>query len=495
MRNRFWLELRLVLRRAVRLVTFRRVASHPAPTRPRTLLALFAVLLALSVGLDVLTAGTDYLEFNEYGLAEVLASWGAILLGLMLAAGRAATPRFSRAISDIASIWCLVAAIHIVMFLVNLAVDLGNSALVSWGWWGLGWGIFAYALIALWRAGKSLWSGQLRFPGFRLAAISLLPLLLVPSQPIVYGAGTDWSRMDVFHLSREAYAYLNPSAEQEYSGDYESEPSLLEDTLYRQAGLLSGTLGAIMPSDDAKPEYFFLAAAPNGWQDVFASEVTKAREIFDERFGTRGHSAVLITSSETRETVPLANTKNIEVALQEIGKLMDRDNDVLVLYITSHGSVGRVSVYLEGHALNQITPDNLAKALDDARIKNRVLIISACHSGSFIPRLENPDTLIMTAARSDRTSFGCANGREWTYFGDALFNNALREEKDLVKAFEKARALIEKWEFWRVLLLQGRSEPQISVGAEIVKVFARMPGFEPQRAAAVIDELRPANEP
>lgn len=494
MRNRFWLELRLVLRRAVRLVTFRRVASHPAPTKPRTLLAVFAVFVTLSVALDILAAGTDYLEFNEYGLADVLASWGAILLGLMVAAGRAATPRFSRAVSDIASIWCLVVVIHIVMFTVHLAAGLGNSAYASWGWWALAWAVFAYALVAMWRAGRSLWSGQLRFPGLRLAAISLLPLLLVPEQPIVYGARTEWSRTDVFYLSRKAYAYVYPSEEQYYAGDYEAEPSLLEDTLYRQAGLLTGTLGAIMPSDDTKPEYFFLAAAPNGWQDVFASEVTKAKQIFDERFGTRGHSAVLITSIETRETVPLANTKNIEVALQEIGKLMDRDNDVLVLYITSHGSVGKVSVYLEGHALNQITPDSLARALDDARIKNRVLIISACHSGSFIPRLENPDTLIMTAARTDRTSFGCANGREWTYFGDALFNNALREEKDFVKAFDKARVLIEKWEFWRVLLLQGRSEPQISVGAEIVKVLARMPGAEDQRAAAVIDELRPVAE-
>ena len=101
----------------------------------------------------------------------------------------------------------------------------------------------------------------------------------------------------------------------------------------------------------------------------------------------------------------------------------------------------------------------------------------------------------MTAARTDRTSFGCANGREWTYFGDALFNNALREEKDFVKAFDKAKTLIEKWEFWRVLLLQGRSEPQISVGSEIVKVLARMSSAEDQRAEAVINELRPAASP
>lgn len=48
----------------------------------------------------------------------------------------------------------------------------------------------------------------------------------------------------------------------------------------------------------------------------------------------------------------------------------------------------------------------------------------------------------MTAARAGRTSFGCGNGREWTYFGDALFNHALREETDFIKAFDKANGLM-----------------------------------------------------
>lgn len=215
--------------------------------------------------------------------------------------------------------------------------------------------------------------------------------------------------------------------------------------------------------------------------------MNSAKELFDTRFGTRGHSAVLINSFETLETVPLANTKNIAVALQEIGRLMNRDKDVLVLFITSHGADGWVSVHLSGYPLNQITPDSLAAALDNASIKNRVLIISACHSGSFIPRLEDPNTLIMTAARADRTSFGCANGRKWTYFGDALFNHALREETSFIKAFDKAKALIETWEFWRTLLLQKRSEPQIAVGSEIVEVLAAFEtAAEDQRAEAVI---------
>ena len=97
----------------------------------------------------------------------------------------------------------------------------------------------------------------------------------------------------------------------------------------------------------------------------------------------------------------------------------------------------------------------------------------------------------MAAARADRTSFGCTNGAAWTYFGDALFNNALRHQTDFVKAFDEAKALIEAWEFWRVIMMQKRSEPQISVGSNIVKVLARLhPEDGEQRADALFDELR-----
>ncbi len=193
---------------------------------------------------------------------------------------------------------------------------------------------------------------------------------------------------------------------------------------------------------------------------------------------------MLINSPATLDTVPLASITNIGVALRKIGKAMDREHYVLVLFITSHGAKGTVSVDILGYPLNQITPENLAEALDNARIKNRVLIISACHSGSFIPPLQGPNTLIMAAA-ADRTSFGCANGRDWTYFGDAFFNHALREETSFIRAFAKADVLIKSWEFWH--FFRKPSQPQISVGSDIAKVLEAINGeAQNQRAEAAI---------
>jgi len=81
------------------------------------------------------------------------------------------------------------------------------------------------------------------------------------------------------------------------------------------------------------------------------------------------------------------------------------------------------------------------------------VVISACYSGVFVPRLANPDVLVITAADANHPSFGCQDKAKWTYFGDAFFNVALRRAKSLKEAFAVARALVRKRE------LRERFEP------------------------------------
>jgi hypothetical protein len=69
---------------------------------------------------------------------------------------------------------------------------------------------------------------------------------------------------------------------------------------------------------------------------------------------------------------------------------------------------------------------NLANMLARTGMRHKVVVISACYSGIFIPRLANPDILVITAADADHPSFGCQDKAKWTYFGDAFFNVALR---------------------------------------------------------------------
>jgi hypothetical protein len=152
--------------------------------------------------------------------------------------------------------------------------------------------------------------------------------------------------------------------------------------------------------------------------------------------------------------------------LQHLGRIMDRDRDTLFLFLTSHGEQGLLAVEMPGLELEHLTPATLKRMLDRSGIRNRVVVISACHSGSFIPALADARTLVIAAARADRASFGCADKRRWTYFGDAFFNRALRSETSFTKAFDRAKALVERWEKRERLV---PSLPQMMGGEALIK--------------------------
>jgi hypothetical protein len=148
---------------------------------------------------------------------------------------------------------------------------------------------------------------------------------------------------------------------------------------------------------------------------------------------------------------------------------MDPDKDVLVVVLTSHGSPEGLAV-VAGNFSRTLTPPDLRSMLDASGAKYRVVIISACYSGVFVPALADPRTLVITAAAADRSSFGCEDRAKWTYFGDAFFNRALRLAPDLGSGFDVARRLVTARE-----QREGfePSNPQIAGGAEVLALLAR----------------------
>jgi Peptidase C13 family len=97
-------------------------------------------------------------------------------------------------------------------------------------------------------------------------------------------------------------------------------------------------------------------------------------------------------------------------------------------------------------------------------VRHRIVIISACYSGVFLGPLANDDSLVITAADSEHSSFGCQDKVKWTYFGDAFFNTALRHTADLRQAFAEARAIVRQRELHYHLV---PSNPQIAGGKNI----------------------------
>ena len=232
-----------------------------------------------------------------------------------------------------------------------------------------------------------------------------------------------------------------------------------------QPASVEQALSELQPSADGTPQLYFVGFAGYGPEAVFKREVVAVRKLFNEKFGTAGRSVALINHRSTVDEFPLASAQNLERALQHVGRIMDPDRDTLFLFLTSHGEQALLAVVMPGMQLQHLTPAMLKVMLDRSGIKNRVIVISACHSGRFIPVLASPTTLVIAAARADRASFGCADKRQWTYFGDAYFNRALRRETSFRKAFYRARKLVERWEKSERLM---PSLPQIEGGQALV---------------------------
>lgn len=249
----------------------------------------------------------------------------------------------------------------------------------------------------------------------------------------------------------------------------DASPSLSEEAFYAQPELLRRALLAINAGVAGVSEWYFLGVAGFGDQEVFASEIQTARQLFDVRFGTQGRSAALINNRYLWQDEPVATPTSIVRALNRIGEQMNSDEDVLFLVLSSHGAVGG-----DGVPTGELVIDNpplraknidgkwLKTALDESGIRWRVIVISACYSGAFIDDLASPTTAIITASRADRASFGCTNDADLTYFGRAFFDESMRHGDSFDKVFSQTKRRIAERESLRGLLA---SEPQIYIGS------------------------------
>jgi hypothetical protein len=177
-----------------------------------------------------------------------------------------------------------------------------------------------------------------------------------------------------------------------------------------------------------------------GDQGVFRSEATGAARVVAGRFGS-GPINVQYNSKKGGA----ATIEGLALSLRAAANGMAAESDILFLILTSHGSRAGLAVKA-GRLTQTLTPSNLADMLARTGMRYKVVVISACYSGVFIPRLANPDTLVITAADADHPSFGCRDKARWTYFGNAFFNVALRQAKSLKDAFVVAHSLVKKRE-------------------------------------------------
>lgn len=215
----------------------------------------------------------------------------------------------------------------------------------------------------------------------------------------------------------------------------------------RQVELFQSALAGLAPQRPGVADVYVLSMSL--WDDhVFQQEASETARVLSSRFNGAGRTLVLSAGvkGETR-TLPAATPLFIQAAIGKIGAVMNPEEDALVLFITSHGNRDGSAAFFEQQRLQgSLAGRQLRAALDDAGIKHRLVIVSACFSGAFIRPLASDTSIILTAASSTQTSFGCQPERDWTYFGDAFVNQALRSGLPLLPAFEKAKTTISEWE-------------------------------------------------
>lgn len=225
---------------------------------------------------------------------------------------------------------------------------------------------------------------------------------------------------------------------------------------------LSSALNALQPQRPGIVDAYVVTVGLDS-DPVFGREAGEAAKVLSRRYGATGRTIFLTAGADDKPAgTPQGSPPNLAVALAAVAAKMNVKEDVLILFATTHGDPESGLAYRDGdNGIGMIAPKRLASLLDGLGFERRMILLSACFAGVFIPELNSENSVIVTAASSERTSFGCAPGNDWTFFGDALVNNALRKNQPFEKATDEALGLIIWWETQRQLV---PSQPQLFIG-------------------------------
>ncbi|EUB73650.1 Peptidase C13, legumain asparaginyl peptidase [Pseudomonas sp. GM41(2012)] len=233
-------------------------------------------------------------------------------------------------------------------------------------------------------------------------------------------------------------------------------PDSLELGLLAQGRLLNDALSNV-PASTPAVELYTLTLGGDGKQSVFLRESDYVSNMLNSRFGAFGQIR-LVNHRDHLVDRPMATRENLRRAAATLAERSGPE-DLIFIYLTSHGSSEHELVLDQPRMeLSDLPADELAAVLSPLKNRDKIIVISSCYSGGFIPALKDERTLIMTASRADRVSFGCSEEANFTYFGDALFAQALNQTDDLEQAFKLAKATVAERELADSF---EASEPQI----------------------------------
>lgn len=441
-----WRNLLRNLRCGVRLALLRRVTIDELRVAPGDLAILAVADLVLNLLLSFSLVGSG----GSFAFPALTAFF--FHLPLMLLAGLLAGRFLSRP--------ALTTAIPVALIALSIPLELCHGALEGMTQFPrLGWladyldAPHYYRFFWWWTAAAAIFLVRLApVARLRRGAVLLLFLALLVTPLWFFPRGDLWVS----------------AAENSESG----ELHLTEEVLSAQARLLDEQLAGLLPGQKGADNLYFIGFAGDASQDVFTKELASVARLLVERFGTAGRMVTLANNPRTATELPFATAANLERSLERVGRVMNREEDVLFLFLTSHGSPEQMlAVDNPPLELDGLTPEVVRRMLKKSGITWKVIVVSACYAGGFIDPLKDDHTLIVTAADASHESFGCSYGEGFTWFGRAYFDEALRHSWSFTAAFAQARETIRQWE-----KQQGEtpSNPQIWVGKAMERKLVRL---------------------
>ena len=245
---------------------------------------------------------------------------------------------------------------------------------------------------------------------------------------------------------------------------------------------LDAALAALQPQRRGTVDVYVVAVALDS-DPVFGREAREAGKVLARRYGAEGRTITLAGPDGRSAGLPKGSLTSLTVTLARVAELMDPAEDVLVLYSTSHGAPVGLAYHEGDSGYGILSPSRLGLVLGELGIRRRIVLLSACYAGVFVPFLRSPDTAIVTAASAERPSFGCQAQNDWTFFGDALINHALRKPQRLAAAAAEAREAIAGWEAGQGL---EPSQPQVVIGEGVEQWLAALEARIPRAATAPV---------
>src|SRR5262245_45586710 len=200
------------------------------------------------------------------------------------------------------------------------------------------------------------------------------------------------------------------------------------------------------------------SGAPSDVFDNGRRDITKA--LVNLGFGRSHIKQFSVRPDTDMETNPLRS--EMDTVDTEFRRLARQSSGGCFLYFTSHGAPNGI---LLGNAI--VEPRTIARLVNDAcSDRMTVVVVSACFSGVFVPALQTENRMILTAARPDRTSFGCGEANMYTFF-DQCFLESIPQSRDFPALATEVQSCVTKRE-----IAEGAmppSEPQVSIGYNIAQ--------------------------